>query len=378
MKKPGVVLAAICAAMLFQGAQIGGIQTLLAGIGREFGLDVSQTGQLASLQYICVIAAPLTVSGLADRFGKGRAVKAAMLVYLAGCVIASSALSAEALVVGLLLVGGGYGVLMAVSCAWLEQLYPGKGSRCQSLTQCAFGLAAFLSPLCIRTVHLSWRGLFQAVAAGMLLCLLPLCLYRDVPPEASLCEAIRTGKGDLALLMLCMVMGVGLESGVTYFAVSLFLERAWQETWGAYALSAFWLAVMAGRFLFSRLSVRVLKAVGLLECAVTALLAGVYFSEGPKTTVLLFALLGLAVSAVGPMLVGEAAASYRAASGRAAGLVVSASGVGSVLALVLMGWIGKRMSVSQAYLLLAVLAAAGAAVALLGAKQKKREEVLRL
>ena len=58
--------------------------------------------------------------------------------------------------------------------------------------------------------------------------------------------------------------------------------------------------------------------------------------------------------------------------------MVSASGVGSVLALVLMGWIGKRMSVSRAYLLLAVLAAAGAAVALLGAKQKKREEVLRL
>ena len=58
MKKPWVVLAAICATMLFQGAQIGGIQVLLADIGQEFGLDVSQSGQLASLQYICVIAAP--------------------------------------------------------------------------------------------------------------------------------------------------------------------------------------------------------------------------------------------------------------------------------------------------------------------------------
>lgn len=173
---------------------------------------------------------------------------------------------------------------------------------------------------------------------------------------------------------------MGLESGITYYAVSLFLERAWQETWGAYALAAFWLAVMAGRLLFSQLSVRVLKAISILECTITALLVGVYLSRWPEATVLLFALLGLAVSAVGPMLVGEAAASYRAASGRAAGLVVSASGMGSVLALVLMGWIGKRTSVSQSYLLLSVLAAVGATIALLGAKQKqkKREEVLHL
>ena len=166
MKKPWVVLAAICATMLFQGAQIGGIQVLLADIGQEFGLDVSQSGQLASLQYICVIAAPLAVGGLADRFGKGNVVKMAMLVYLAGCVIASSAPSVAVLVIALLLVGGGYGVLTAVSCTWLEQLYPGKGGRCQSLTQCTFGLAAFLSPLCIRVMHLSWRGLFQLVAMG--------------------------------------------------------------------------------------------------------------------------------------------------------------------------------------------------------------------
>ena len=116
MKKPWVVLAAICATMLFQGAQIGGIQVLLADIGQEFGLDVSQSGQLASLQYICVIAAPLAVGGLADRFGKGNVVKMAMLVYLAGCVIASSAPSVAVLVIALLLVGGGYGVLTAVSC----------------------------------------------------------------------------------------------------------------------------------------------------------------------------------------------------------------------------------------------------------------------
>ena len=381
MKKPWVVLAAICATMLFQGAQIGGIQVLLADIGQEFGLDVSQSGQLASLQYICVIAAPLAVGGLADRFGKGNVVKMAMLVYLAGCVIASSAPLVAVLVIALLLVGGGYGVLTAVSCTWLEQLYPGKGGRCQSLTQCAFGLAAFLSPLCIRVMHLSWRGLFQSVAMGMLLCLLPLCLYRDdAPLKAPRCEAIRKEKSYLVLLMLCMVVGVGLESGITYYAVSLFLERAWQETWGAYALAAFWLAVMAGRLLFSQLSVRVLKAISILECTITALLVGVYLSRWPEATVLLFALLGLAVSAVGPMLVGEAAASYRAASGRAAGLVVSASGMGSVLALVLMGWIGKRTSVSQAYLLLSVLAAVGATIALLGAKQKqkRREEVLHL
>ena len=216
---------------------------------------------------------------------------------------------------------------------------------------------------------------------GMLLCLLPLCLYRDdAPLKAPRCEAIRKEKSYLVLLMLCMVVGVGLESGITYYAVSLFLERAWQETWGAYALAAFWLAVMAGRLLFSQLSVRVLKAISILECTITALLVGVYLSRWPEATVLLFALLGLAVSAVGPMLVGEAAASYRAASGRAAGLVVSASGMGSVLALVLMGWIGKRTSVSQAYLLLSVLAAIGATIALLGAKQKqkKREEVLHL
>ena len=111
MKKPWVVLAAICATMLFQGAQIGGIQVLLADIGQEFGLDVSQSGQLASLQYICVIAAPLAVGGLADRFGKGKDGDAGIFSRLRHCILSA--------------IGSGAGYSTSSSRRWIRRTYGG-------------------------------------------------------------------------------------------------------------------------------------------------------------------------------------------------------------------------------------------------------------
>lgn len=360
------ILAAICGSMFFMGLQIGGFQLTIFRIASAHSLCTEQASILISAQYLCMIVIPLLSGTICNQWGKRRVLMLAQAVYCAGCLGICVSGSYFALTASILLIGAGYGAAQAMSCAVLTDVYGTLSCRYQNLSQCLFGFAAFLSPLLLQQLSIPWEEIFHLAGLGVLLCTLALFCCRTGWDTQAAGTAWPQGSvlwRQMGLLMVCMMLCVGLENGITYFADPLFAQKQWNEAYAAYALSAFWVMVTAARLIYSRLNVLPLKAVGVMELCLGVILLGVCWAEQPVPAVILFGLAGSCIAVLGPSLITQATLICPAYTGAASSLMTSASGVGSVVMPVAMGAMAERLSIGLSYLLIAALAFLGSLLA---------------
>lgn len=366
-----MISAAICGAMFFMGLQIGGLQLMVFRIAKSFSLNTEQTSLLISAQYVCMIVVPLGVGILSDRMSKRRVLIMAQIVYCLGCVGACQASAYTALAGAILLIGAGYSAAQAISCAALADMYGTKSLKYQNLSQCLFSLAAFLSPLLLQRLELPWERVFQTAGAGVLLCTAVLFGggneawgARTGSDDGFTWSRERTLWKQLSLLMLCMMLCVGLENGITYFSSPLVAQKNWDEAYAAYTLSAFWIMVTVARLIYSRLSIAPLKAVSRMELCLGLILLLICHTGRPVVAVLMFGLAGGCIAILGPSLISQATAICPSCTGVASSLMISASGVGSVIMPILMGAMADQLSMELSYLTIAVIALFGGLLAL--------------
>ncbi|WP_300763929.1 MFS transporter [uncultured Oscillibacter sp.] len=368
-KERGKVLPVICGTMFFLGFQVGGLQLTVAQISAELALDEAQAGALISMQYACMIVIPLAVGALSDRVGKKAMLLAAQILYCLGCIGVCAGTSFHELTGAVLLTGAGYGSAQAASSAALADRYGDSSYKYQNLSQCMFSLSAFLSPIITHNTGLPWRAVFGIAGIGVFVCAAVLLAERGrdwkehagggglIWPEAGRLL------GRLWLPMLCMMLCVGLENGITYFSSLLFAQRNWDSAYTACALSAFWISVTVMRLVVSRLDISPLKAVGRMQLCLGVVLLLICRVNTPFSAIVLFGAAGGCLSILGPSLIGQAAAACPAHTGIASSLMISASGVGSVVMPVLMGRLASTLNMEASYLSIAVLAFCGSLLA---------------
>lgn len=365
-KKPETILLTICSSMFFLGFQVGGLQLMVFEISEDFALSPSQTGILISAQYLCTIAIPLITGLLSDRIGKKYVLISAQILYCIGCVCVCASPSYYTLAGSILLVGAGYGSIQSVSCAVLADIYEVRSSKYQNLAQCMFSLSAFLAPLFIQYTGLLWRAVFGASGFGIFICSLGLflgryeisngCINKD---SRLISQWKRQIHNQLLLLILCMILCVGLENGITYFSRLLFAQRNWGNALAAYALSAFWIAVTVMRLVFSMLNVDTLKLVSRLQFCLGMVLLMICQTNHPLFAVVLFGIAGGCISTLGPSLIGRATMICPSSTGIASSLMISASGIGSVIMPIIMGGMANHFSITLSYLGIALFAFCG-------------------
>ncbi|HPY37064.1 MAG TPA: MFS transporter, partial [Clostridia bacterium] len=96
--------------MFFLGFEAGGFQLVLLNVAKDFGLNTSMMGMLASMQFFATIGMPLLFGRLSDRIGKKRVLAFSLPVFILGCVLAGLAQSALLLVAGVAILGAGFSV----------------------------------------------------------------------------------------------------------------------------------------------------------------------------------------------------------------------------------------------------------------------------
>lgn len=257
-------------------------------------------------------------------------------------------------------------------------------SRLMNFLHAGFSLGAILGPLAVSLIlrlDWPWKVIYPA-SGGLLLAMAALFVLFPFPDS----KKVETGTGRAAahaagggktgglrlarepvliLLTLGIILYVGSELGVTNWSSDYFVSPLGATgSAAAFAVSALWIGILAGRFLLSlayhgtRQDI-VLLALSLL-CA--ACLSAFLAAKNSVTGILVILVLGIGYSGIYPMIITLTGRAFR--SSAAVGIVTTGAGLGSFLFPLLFGAIADAVGTRTGFMMLAALPVGIAAVAL--------------
>ncbi len=354
--------------MFLYGFLMGGQQLVISGIARTFRLSETGMGALVSAEFAAVIMMPPLMGLIAQRIGNKAVLTMFTAVYCCGCIACGAAPFALFYAVGAFVMGCGHSVCESISSAVVLDLDAVKGLRYMNTLQCALSAGAIISPPLVRfaqeKVGMPWRYLFFVCAAVLLLLFL-LLMGTGFPERPSAQNGKMQGEKPLGReaftlwpflpFLISIILYVGLECGFGYFAETLFSEGL-GSTFGAMAISAYWLGMALSRLVFSAVDYRPLRTLQAAFACSGILLAALAFCPVPAAGVLICALLG---AAYGPIWTTLATLAVRTDPGHSSlimGIMSMGCGAGGVIFPLVMGRLSESFTIGRAFLFLAFTA----------------------
>ena len=367
--RPGWVLALLCTVLFFYGFYLGGVQLVISGVSREYGQNAAGMGGLVAAQHVAAVVLPVVLGALADRIGKKPVLCIFAAVFAAGCFLAGLSKNLGVYVIGAVCVGAGYSVCESVSSAVLSELDAEKGARYINLSQALLSLGAVVSPFLVQWLqksrHASWRLPFLICAAAYTLLAL-LLLLTVFPKRQTVTQREAKARTNFfasrafRLLFFSILLYVGLENGISYFAESLFSVRLSAGDLAAAAISAYWIGMTVSRMLFSAVLRNPKKTLVGCFLASAAFLLALAVSKHPTVSLVCCFAAGFSYGPIWSTLVAQATGLFPEAGAGAAGVMSAGCGIGGIVYPVLMGAACDGMGLGGAFGLLAATAAAGA------------------
>ena len=290
-------------------------------------------------------------------------------VFAVGCFLAGLSKNLGVYVIGAVCVGAGYSVCESVSSAVLSELDAEKGARYINLSQALLSLGAVISPFLVQWLqksrHASWRLPFLICAAAYTLLAL-LLLLTVFPKRQTVTQREAKARTNFfasrafRLLFFSILLYVGLENGISYFAESLFSVRLSAGDLAAAAISAYWIGMTVSRMLFSAVLRNPKKTLIGCFLASAAFLLVLAVSKNPTVSLVCCFAAGFSYGPIWSTLVAQATGLFPEAGAGAAGVMSAGCGIGGIVYPVLMGAACEGMGLGGAFGLLAATAAAGA------------------
>lgn len=253
-------------------------------------------------------------------------------------------------------------------------------SRLMNLLHAGFSLGAILGPLAVGLLLRldgPWKVIYPA-SGGLLLLMAGLFLVFPFPDweEAEADRASETGGRQagglrlareplLVLLSLGIILYVGSELGVTNWSSEYFVRSLGAPgSTAAFAVSALWIGILAGRFLLSLAYHGTRQDIVLLALALlcTACLSAFLAAKNGITGIMLTVILGVGYSGIYPMIITLTGRAFR--SSAAVGIVTTGAGLGSFVFPFLFSAIAQAVGLRTGFVMLAALPLGIAAVAL--------------
>ncbi len=251
-RKLNMMLPLVAVLVFLLGFESGGFQLVLTDIAAEYNLDNTAMGSLVTVQYAAILVMPLIFGGISDKIGKKKVMAIFVPVLIAGCVFVILSHSVAAFMVGIFTLGAGYSVSECIGSAALSDSDPHHAEKNMSLTQSLYSMGAVVSPLLINLLMgggMDWRIVYILTGIGFAALYPWVCLTKFHKVSAPLAEGDRGGgfrllrNGIFIALVVCIMLYVGLENGVAYFADYFFMVQLDYPQLSAYAIYALWLAM---------------------------------------------------------------------------------------------------------------------------------------
>ncbi len=314
----------------------------------EYDLSTSQYGALFLPQVVTAIAGALLGASLAGRFGSKRVYLAGVAASLVsmGLLVTSTLFTDEhSLAYGLLLVataflGAGFGLTVPTLNRFTAVFHPAAVDRSVLVLNALLGLGTALAPLFVAMfVGLGfWWGL-PVLSTGLLAALLVTSLGLPLHTGARAAAAATAGKGRAAVpnrfwlyAVFAVLYGICETMNGNWSQLDMTTELGASTAVASLALTMFWAMVTLGRVLFAAIqrwfpTHRTYHVLPILLAAVLVVVASLSDASA-AAGVLVFALAGLACSALLPLTISFAQEDLVAISAATSGMVIAAYQVG--------------------------------------------------
>ena len=321
---------------------------LLPEIISAFGLSSSFAGAFVAVPAVGFTNAVLAGGLLTEVISLQRLLALSTVGLALSLGLAAAATAPTILIVAALGIGFSRGLLETSGNSLISNLYPGNAARELNLLHVFFGIGAFISPLFVATlltVGVVWRGCYAIAMAPLVI--LAVILARQ-PTPAHL-RATRLDLGILPQLMrqpailfawAALFLLSASEHGLSGWLVT-YLRQAvfYSPQLAGFALSTFWLAIIVGRCLNSRLPSSWSEITVITIEALGGTLAILMILHSAHTAGILLgvALTGLFMAGQLPALLSYAGKTYPQYIGSISGVVLSGGGMGFLLGPALIG-----------------------------------------
>jgi fucose permease len=355
--------AVLFASFVLFGTSVTVIGAALPRVLADFHWDYLSAGfVIASGSLGCFLSAYFA-GRVVDRIGFRPAMAIGLALDAFGLLAFATTSSAPLNALLYFLVGVGQGFI-EVAVNWsIVKMVPVSSGRPMSLMHGAFSIGAVAGPVAMGAIiagAIPWVFTYRMIG-GLFLALLALSFLVPVrglegsagPQAHHRAELHREPTFWLGFLVLLLYVGVetGLSNWMGEFFVAALGATA---ATGAFAVSAFWTGLLAGRFGLPLLHSGsrqdgVLKVLGSILLGSTVLLAVVGFIGGTPIAFLGSALAGFGCSCVYPVsisLVGEA---FPEAQGEAMGFAAAGGGLGAFLFPLATAYVAKSWGIRAGY-----------------------------
>ena len=342
--------------------------TIIGAAAGNIGLDAYHIGLLIAAQNFGFFASAVTAGALADSVAKPR-------LLLAGCLLACVSFFLfylwEPFLLNLLImvfIGAAAGVSEGVTDAMLLDLHERRQAFHIGVNHFSVTVGAILITGYLVILQMSWRrALVQSAAAVLLLAVFLAFAGTGVMRRGAgtLAERVRFlgSRRVVPGVFAAAVIFVGIEAGLTGLLTTFLLQlRQYDQVSSKVGLILFLGGIAVGRALFGLVArrERIHAMLFALAAACGVFSTVVFFIHlPPLATSIGLAALGLAVSALFPLVITMTGLLFPRMTGTAIGVVKLGVPVGGILVPLMIGGAAKLFSFQGSLLVFPVLAAAG-------------------
>lgn len=354
--------------MFVGGLFLACFQFSLYYMAEEYGFGSTVMGLLTSVQFAFMILFTIPLGKLADKIGNKKVYLFQSLCTTAGCLLLWARPGGMiGILPGVFFGGAGYGLLALLSTTVVTEAYPENSGRYVSLACVGFSAGSLLGPLGARPIAAAshWSTPFLVVAllgAVGLAMVAGSEFYRSESIPKTVEEKLPLGEifrnPGLVLIGLGIIVYLGIET-----ATGSFMEAYFGETVGTGAVSALALSLYWGMMFPPRLAISAFKGTKypiIQVCILLSVAAFVAATLMPTQAAkaVCFALVGLFLGPVYPIMMGTGSSSVPGHTGTVTGFLSTCFGIGAGLIPPVIGKLIALLGYSTTMVMMAVLAVA--------------------
>ena len=362
------LMASLCAGMFVFGIVMAILGAILPSLFATIALDKAEAGNLFLVMNFAMLIMSLAFGPVVDRFGFKAFLLACAVLVSASLVMLSAAASYPVVLAAVAVLGFAGGGLNGGANALASDLNPERRGAALNILGIFFGFGALTMPFLIGAL-LEHLGLETILTVAAVLSLVPAVMYAALhfprpKHEQGFPLARAASVVGSPLLWLCAFL-LFFQSANEFTVggwISTFLSEliGFTPAAAAIVLAGYWAAVMAGRFLSSRIVSRVGNTRLVLASAVLALAAAVMEASAHSAGLAVAGaiLLGLGFAAVYPCTLAIVGEAFPAFTGTAFSVVFVVALTGGMTAPWLTGRIAAESGLRQGMLVPVVACAA--------------------
>jgi len=354
----GLQTAIFAGAFVF-GVVMSSLGSLLPALFETVGFEMMDAGRLFLLMNFGMLLGSLLFGPICDRFGFRALLATSSLLVGGAFAMLSMAREYDTLLRALVVLGLAGGALNGGTNALLNDISPDRRASALNLLGIFFGSGALFTPFLIGALleRTGLRFILLSLAALTVASFVLFILARFPPPKHR--QGVRRG-----------AIGKVLGNPLLYlFALVLFFQSGNEFTMGgwisthlgerlhfeprnaAYVLAGYWGAMMAGRWIVSRIAAVIPAHFLVIGSALLAAVAvvGLILTGSPLGATVLVACVGLGFAAVFPTTLAQAGTVFAEFSGTAFSVIFAVALTGGMTAPWLVGRIAQDHGVASGF-----------------------------